>query len=331
MKRLPAMGLLCLATHVAHSEWFDQGPVFTVTEENDCIVRNDRHYTQGFKLSYLHTDNHAPGWLKKCAESIPTLGFSAHAVKIGTEVGQSIYTPEDLEATEVVLDDRPYAGWLYTGFILQRRGLTAAKNPTLESFQLDIGVVGPESLAEQVQAWAHHKTEPQGWNNQLDTEVGVALKYMRAWIFSPKRDGPRTFDFIPHAGFSLGNIDTSFRVGGMIRAGINLPNDFGARAINSLATTEGGLSATHSGESFGCYFFGGVEGSVLAYNEFLDGTLFRESHSVTRELLVAEATGGFALVWPRMEFGFAVLWRSFEFTKQSYPDVYASLFVKVKL
>ena len=327
--RWAPLGLLLAFTLASKAQWFDQGPVFSLTEENDTLTRTDRHYTQGFKLSYLHTDNAIPVWLRKLSEAIPAWGFDPRATRIGTQVGQNIYTPTDLKASQLVTNDRPYAGWLYTGFILQRRGLTSNDRPTLESFQMDIGVVGPESLAEEAQDWAH-SLEIQGWHNQLNTEFGLSLKYYRAWLFTQKRSGPRKFDFIPHAGISLGNIDTSFRAGGTLRLGINLPDDFGVQTINSLATSEGGMSRREGGR-WGIYTFADAEGSAVAYNEFIDGTLYRDSQHVKHEPLVAELKCGLVLVSPHADVGATFAWRSDEFTTQSSWDVYGSLYVKVKL
>lgn len=329
IRGLPATGLFLLATFVAHAQWFDQGPVFSVTEENDAVAFTDRHYTQGIKFSYLHTDNRVPDWINKCANVIPTWGFSQHAIRIGTLIGQNIYTPEDLAASDVVTNDRPYAGWLYTGFMLHRRGLTADKWPTLESFEFDIGVVGPQSLAEEAQDWVHPDI-PHGWRNQIGPEPGFAFKYFRAWLFSPELSKSRHFDFIPHAGFSLGNINTSFRAGGTIRLGFNLPDDFSMQTINSLAITDGGRSQSHGGR-WGIYVYGNAEGSAVAYNEFIDGTLFCDSHHVTREPLVGELTCGGAIVTPYVEIGAVYAWRTREFTKQDGWDRYGSVYIKVKL
>jgi lipid A 3-O-deacylase len=327
---LTAASLMFLATFSTHAQWFDQGPVLTVTEENDVIARTDRHYSQGFKISYLHRDNSVPEWLKNCADSFPSWGYTPEAVKIGTQFGQSIYTPHDLDAPGIVTNDRPYAGWLYTGFIVQRRGLTDGNRPVLENFQLDLGIVGCESLAEAAQDWTHDDP-PNGWDNQLETEVGFAFKYMRAWLFSPQRKGSRCFDFIPHVGFSLGNIDTSFRIGGTVRLGVNLPDDFGVQNVNSLATPEGGLSPSRENSRWGFYVFGSAEGSAVAYNQFIDGNMFRSSHDVSREPLVGELEGGAVFVMNHLEIGASIVWRTEEFERQDEAHVFGSLFLKVKL
>ncbi len=199
------------------AEEFDQGPVFTLIEENDLIVDTDRDYTQGTKLSYLHRDGWVPGWLRWATNSALNLGYDARTAKFGYQAGQNIYTPGDTEARRLLVNDRPYAGWLYAGLILHKRGYTAGNLPTLESFELNLGVIGPESLAENAQNGVHrlrHFTLARGWNNQLDTEPGVAARYQRA-VSLPLLAGGRAADFIPHAGLSLGNVETSLRAGGM--------------------------------------------------------------------------------------------------------------------
>ena len=59
---------------------------------------------------------------------VPALGASWSVTKFGYQLGQSIFTPGDLNATQPLKNDRPYAGWLYTGLqirfveVLDREG-----------------------------------------------------------------------------------------------------------------------------------------------------------------------------------------------------------------
>jgi len=137
----------------AGADDFDHGPVFSSLEENDLLVKTDRHYTQGIKLSYVGADGRVPDWLETLSEGFCPLGFEKRTDRWGLAVGQNIFTPSDITIPELQPDDRPYAGWLYLGFIWQRRGYTAEWLPTLESFELQLGIIGPESLAEQSQTW----------------------------------------------------------------------------------------------------------------------------------------------------------------------------------
>lgn len=312
---------------------FDHGPVFTIIEENDLIVDTDRHYTQGIKLSYLLADGHLPQWLKRVSARVPTVGFENRTERLGIQVGQSIFTPGDLSAAGLLPDDRPYAGWLYTGLILQRRGLTPAGNLTLEHLQLDVGIIGPQSLADKAQTWVHEVRGfdvPRGWDNQLGNEPGVAFKYQRAWLFSPFGKEQRFFDFIPMTGFSLGNVETAFRLGGTVRLGVNLPEDFGAQTVHSLAVPDGGWSPGRASGGWGFYVFAGLEGWAVAYTAFLDGNLFRDSHHVDREPFVAEWRAGGVLVLNRVELGMTFAHRTREFVGQDRDNSFGSVFAKVK-
>ena len=52
----------------------NQGRVLSVLEENDLVVRTDRHYTQGIKLSYLESDGVVPRVVARMMDQVPTLG-----------------------------------------------------------------------------------------------------------------------------------------------------------------------------------------------------------------------------------------------------------------
>jgi hypothetical protein len=259
----------------------------------------------------------------------PSLGFSTGAERIGYEVGQSIYTPADTHATDYLPNDRPYAGWLYTGLILQRRGVGLGDYLTLENFQADVGIIGPESMAEQFQTWFHDKT-PRGWHNQPGDEPGIAVKYERSWLIPFPALADRYVDFIPQGGLSAGNVDTSFRASATFRAGWNLPEDFGVQPIDSLTTTEGGWSASRTGRRWGCYVFTGVEGKAVLYTAFLDGNAFRDSGHIGKEPFVGEWRSGLVLVLNRVELAYTHVFRTREFDGQPDNHVFGSITLRCK-
>jgi lipid A 3-O-deacylase len=320
----------------APAQWLThQGAVHTQIEENDLLVNTDRHYTQGVKFSFLHADGVMPDSLAALARAFPRWGMSEDGpAKFGYQLGQSIFTPADLTATQLLTDDRPYAGWLYTGWILQRRGTIGRSQwPVLDNFQIDVGIIGPHSLAEETQTAVHEFrgfATPRGWRNQLHDEPGLAVKYQRSWLFSPTLREARVVDLIPHAGVSLGNVETSFRVGAMLRLGVNLPTDFGVSTISSLATTEGGWSAEHTGSRYGFYVFTAGEAWTVLYTAFLDGNLFRRSHRVDKIPFVAERKAGIVFVLDRVELAVTYVYRTPQFDGQREDDGYGSISLKVK-
>jgi len=317
----------------ACADWANQGAVLTIIEENDLFLNTDRHYTQGFKQSFLHADDFMPDVLLDLSKAIPRIGFSDGPNKFGYQLGQSIFTPANLSSTDLLKHDRPYAGWLYTGVILQRRGFLHEKWPVLENFQLDIGLIGPHAFAKETQTWVHEVRgfeTPRGWHHQLHEEPGIALKYQRSWLFSPNTSGSRWIDLIPHTGMSLGNVETSFRAGGTLRLGVNLPDDFGVSTISSLTTTEGGWSRQRTTRKWGFYFFTGGEVSTVAYTAFLDGNLFRHSHHVEKETFVAEWKVGVGFLMDLVGLGISYVYRTPQFVGQKREDAYGSITLKIK-
>jgi hypothetical protein len=205
--------------------------------------------------------------------------------------------------------------------------------PVLENFQVDLGIIGPHAFGKETQTWVHEFRGfeiPRGWQNQLHDEPGLALKYQRSWLFSPTATGRRYLDVIPHAGMSLGNVDTSLRIGGTVRFGFNLPDDFGVSTISSLTTTEGGWSRRRADRRWGAYMFLGTEASTVLYTAFLDGNLFRRSHRVQKAPFVGEFKVGVSVLVDLFELGLTYVYRTPQFVGQDRADAYGSVSLKVK-
>jgi hypothetical protein len=257
-----------------------------------------------------------PRWLRRFSEWLPAAGLHPAAHKFSLEIGQEIFTPELLSTSELVSNDRPYAGWLYVGTGLRRRGPGLGARPAMETIRLDLGIVGPSALAQETQAIAHEK-DPKGWENQLDDEFGVALRYEQRYLFAARGASGWGADFIPAAHFSLGNIDTHFGLSVLARSGINVPNEFEAPATRTPAR-------------WGAYLFVSADGRVVGRNIFLDGNTFEDSHHVDKETLVADLRAGLVLVLKRVELVAALDWRSPEFEEQSSRDAFGSATVRYK-
>ena len=65
-------------------------------------------------------------------------------------LGQNIFTPEDITNPNLIVNDRPYAGWLYVGIGLIKRH-NSGRIAVFDTLELDLGIVGPESFAEDIQ------------------------------------------------------------------------------------------------------------------------------------------------------------------------------------
>jgi lipid A 3-O-deacylase len=308
-----------------------RGPAITFIEENDDFTMNgDKHYTQGIRLSYMHSELHTPKWAGWLADRIPHFGMKIDAPRVGYTLGQSIYTPDNLGAEQMITDDRPYAGWLYIGLVLQREGVTAKRHiPVLDTFQFHTGVIGPESFAETVQNWWHDSTGfiiPRGWENQLKTEPGFVFKHLRQWKYSTGSEGFAA-EFMPHIGGSLGNVATFANLGAMVRVGYNIPDDWGVHTIDSLGVQMG---RRDDAKEFGIYGFATLDGRAVLHNAFLDGNTFRGSHHIDKCPLVGELRTGVVVTFRRLDIAATYAMRTREYRGQPSNDSFGSISLNAK-
>lgn len=298
---------------------------FSLLVENDRFTGTDRHYTNGVQLSYLSGKDNLPGWLRTAARYLPGVDDEA-ALRAGYVVGHSIFTPNDIALTTAQPDDRPYAGWLYGG-----AALIAETDGILDTWELDLGIVGPSARAEEVQNGFHSLIgvdEANGWEHQLQDEFGVLLSYERKWRNSWEYQGTGYgVDMTPHFGGAIGNVATFLNTGVTFRIGNDLTNDFGAPRIRPSLP---GSNFFLPRDAFGWYFFLGADGRAVAHNIFLDGNSDKDSLGVDREILVGDLQGGLVMNIYGVRLAYTYVYRTPEYKQQDDPDKFASFNVSFK-
>jgi hypothetical protein len=297
------------------------GDVVTLLIENDIIAGTDQHYTNGLEISYLSVQDGVPGSLRPGVAILPGVARE-DVMRFGVSLGQQIYTPNNIDATEPLPDERPYAGWLYLGF-----ALVADHGTQLDTWVLNLGMVGPSARGEEVQNGFHEAisgAHANGWDNQLHDEFGGALIYEHRWrnIYAKKFDG-FGLDISPHLGFSLGNVATYANGGLTLRLGNAVHTDFGVPRIRPSLPGSAFFDPTTGG--FSWYVFAGADFRYVARNIFLDGNSDGDSLSVEKEEFVGELQSGFAMVWRRIRFAYTYVLRTKEYEGQLEPDKFASV------
>ncbi|NQV46103.1 MAG: lipid A deacylase LpxR family protein [Rhodospirillales bacterium] len=311
--------------------------------ENDLFAGTDQHYTNGLRLSWLSPDGDTVEWLALARDALEAVALDdddrtrgnkqAH---FGASLGQDIYTPTDRYRTDVIANDRPYAGWLYGAVALHtitdhgKIDATRAGLKDLESVELQIGVVGPWALGEQAQNLIHEVRlidTFNGWDNQLNNEPGVVLLYDRKWrLASPTAIfGGLDLDAIPGAGVSLGNVMTEARAGGTVRLGWNLPENFGPPSLIQGGVPFHELDDAANGSGLGVYLFAAAEGRYVAHNMFLDGNTFEGSHSVNKHNWVGDLSLGLSVLAGPVNVTYASAFRTREYDGQDRLSRFGSL------
>lgn len=296
--------------------------VITGITENDLYApdNRDRHYTDGVRFGWMSADDDVPTWARSLADDLPLLDPGAPH-RIGWTLAQSMFTPQNKAAAAPVLNDRPYAAWLYGGLTLQTESTSR-----LDTIELDLGVVGPDALGRQAQNDVHQligASAANGWPNQIKNEPGIDLLAERLWrlpLTTPTDDGLGA-DVVPNAVGSLGNVFTYGGGGFMVRFGNALQADFGPPRIGPSVP---GSDSFHPTDGFGWYLFAGTEGRAVLRNITLDGNTFESSQSVRKRPLVADLEGGLATFYRNVRVAYTLTARSKEFYGQDGYDYFGS-------
>ncbi len=306
------------------------------TLENDLFANTDENYTNGIKLSWISPDlspeyrnNALPAWSTAIINTMPYRDKLDIQRNIGFSIGQKIFTPQDIESTELIPNDRPYAGWLYVSASYYNKTQT-----TLDTFALQLGIVGPAALGEEAQNSVHRfrgLKEANGWDNQLQNEPGFLLLAERKWRVYRIAD-PKThlgMDIISHLGTSLGNVMTYINTGAEFRFGWNIPTDFGTSLIrpggDANSPSNNKDTRFSKTDHLGFYVFAAYSGRIVLHDIFLDGNTFASSHSVNKEYFVGDLIIGASILLYDFKMSYAQVFRSKEFEGQGGGSSFGSI------
>ncbi len=289
--------------------------------ENDSIpgflgaAPSDRWYTNGVKgvYSYDAANAFAPttfvhNRLNDAAQSL--LGT---CVRRGVILGQLMFTPQNIATPAPQPNDRFYGGWLYLGGVMQNDDAAKNNNYT-RTAELDIGVVGSYSLAEQTQTAIHsafHYTLPGGWNNQIRGEPGVQFSFNDITRFASTSYADASY----YGGVVAGTVFDNIKGGVILRWGQSMDN-VPVSMIESPV-----IGARLQDRGFYTLFRAEVAG--IAHNTFIDGSFFNPppfQSNIQSKPLVGQATVGFVYEGRSIKATLLLSRRSAEFTSPTLPN-----------
>jgi lipid A 3-O-deacylase len=311
--------------------------VLSLAVENDSLSSgSDHNYTSGIKLAYVSPSAGVPGWLQGAGNFTRPLSGSAPDFW-GISIGQSIFTPDDIQANPAPPDQHPYAGWLYMQIMVgvEDHAPPGRSSRFLDSYELEFGMVGPSALGREAQSGIHQllgAPHPNGWDSQLHDEFAFAASFDRRWragrVFIDAFPGGLEADLTPSAGVTLGTLRDEARVGVTARIGQRIDSDYGPPRVRpSLAGVEYFKHQDHLSWSL----FAGAQGRAVARNLFLDGNTFRDSASVERIPYVADFQTGVSISAGDWRLAYTFVWRSDEFKTQGGRTDFGALALSWRL
>jgi lipid A 3-O-deacylase len=271
----------------AQSADFAQSSFFTLQGENSSISPEgltDRYYTNGLRANYTSPERN-----DSIFSGIAYDLFGSPAVRLSLEVTQQIYTPYDTHVAVPPRGDEPYAGVLLVNI-----GAVQDGDNTRSSFGVNLGLVGPAALGEDVQNGFHDligQSRNLGWNTQLHNEPVFAVNIGRVWRTKLADFAGFETDLLPALGLSAGTLRSAAEGGALLRVGRGLSDDFGPARIRALS----GGDVFRPGQELGWYVFAGLKGQAVMNDITLDGNTFERSPSVSLTPLVGEADFGAAI------------------------------------
>ncbi|MGB8952087.1 MAG: lipid A deacylase LpxR family protein [Candidatus Aminicenantales bacterium] len=306
---------------------------FSLYFENDFFAGTDRCFTGGVKLSWVSKDlenYHESSWL----QWLPFVDQPEFQHAISLSLGQNINTPDDITRSDLVVDDRPYAGWFYLEFGIHSKG-----QRRMDTLAILLGLIGPQTFSEDLQKLFHNLVGgiwPEGWHHQLKSEFTAGLHYERKlkWLHRNGRRG-FGFDFIPHMGSGIGNVYTYANAGFQGRMGWNLPADFGV----SLLRPGGESNVNFSGDGtsplarprFGIHAFAALDGRLVLRDIFLDGNTLRRSHHVDKNLFTADILAGVRFTYGRFDISYTYVYWTKHFKTEKRGHIFGMLCLSYSL
>ncbi|WP_299013353.1 lipid A deacylase LpxR family protein [uncultured Photobacterium sp.] len=227
--------------------------------DNDGIVGTDQNYTNGIFLEYNSSSTTkleviAPSSVRYIASLLPLdkATFKGWNVRLG----QQMWTPEDIEQPLPIENERPYAGLLFL-----ESGIYQYSPKLVDKYTAMIGVVGPNSFAEDGQKFIHGiigSDEPIGWDYQIENQVVFNLGYQRHRLLS-RNDavGFEQYDLSTVGRINAGNFQSELAFGSIARWGNRLETNFGTTGFSPGRFVD---ISVLSASPKGYFLFAGIEG-----------------------------------------------------------------------
>lgn len=315
MKRLIFILVLFVSSFSISQEKFSKEISFVT--DNDLYVSTirDRYYTSGIFLSYRTL-------AQKKEQNLEKRIFE-------WKIGHEMYTPYKAIVTSVLKHDRPFAGYLYGSFGINR---VYKNNQTLNT-AIQIGVLGSNSYAEELQEFIHNIYDfkkAEGWEYQIKN--AFALNFNAEYLKTVLNSKNNYFDITWINKLNLGSVYTNISSGFYTRIGFkSLQGLSNSIAFNSNLNNK----QTSSFREVESFFYVKPMLRYALYDATLQGSFLNKSSEVTKEItpLVFDVELGIKFTANRFNFGYVFIYNTSKSKglRYNYGHKYGSLVINYLL
>jgi hypothetical protein len=271
-----AAAVLNFLTSPVLAESADEGAPVKIQLDNDLFSghHRDRDYTGGVAAT-ISGDAARNGLISVdplLGHVDALVGISDGEVHFARQFGLLTFTPANLESSEALENDRPYASLLY---VANARMYVDDDQRTAWVSSLTVGVMGL-GVSREVQTAVHEivgGVHPEGYDHQISAGGEPTARYMLArqylWVAHPSG----RLDVKTTVSGSVGYLtETSVAISARIGRLDSAWWSFAPELTDYMAAPIAGDSRSH--DEF--YVFSGLRLKARAYNAFLQGQ-FRQS------------------------------------------------------
>ena len=171
---------------------------FSFITDNDLYVskNKDRYYTSGIFLSYQYLSKKKNTRLEKKI--------------LEWQIGHKMYTPFKAIVQDVSLHDRPFAGYLYGSFGINK----VYKNNQILKTSVQIGMIGSAAFSKELQDFIHDIYGFQkaiGWEHQIKS--AFALNFEGNYTRHLVKDASNHYDISWTNTIKIGTVFTDISTG----------------------------------------------------------------------------------------------------------------------
>lgn len=266
----------------------------SLVTDNDLYssITKDRYYTSGIFLKYRYLSNKKNESLKKRI--------------LEWQINHEMYTPYKAIVENVFNHDRPFAGYLYGSFGINR----IYKSEQILNTSIQFGVIGSNSFAEELQHFIHDIygfKKAVGWKYQIKNAIG--LNFKAAYLKPVLKTENDYFDITWTNKLNIGTVYTNISSGLYTRIGLKPLQ----KLTNSIAYNTN-LNNKHTATFREIESFLYVK-SMLRYAHYdatLQGSFLNTSSLITKKLVpfVFDVELGIKFTFNRLNFGYAFVYNT---------------------
>lgn len=287
MKYFVFILVLFVSSFTISQEKFSQEISFIT--DNDLYVSavRDRYYSSGIFLAYRYLSDKKNQSLEKRI--------------LEWKLGQEMYTPYKAVVSNISEHDRPFAGYLFGSFGINR----VYKKPQILNTSIQIGVIGSNSYAEELQEFIHNIygfKKAVGWEYQI--KDAFALNFNAEFLKTVLKMEKNNFDITWTNKLNFGTVYTNMATGFNARIGLKpLQKLSNSIAFNTSLNNE----QNNSFREVESFFYIKPMLRYALYDATLQGSFLNDTSLVTKELvpLVFDIELGLKFTAYRFNFGYA--------------------------